>query len=227
MVRATATEAYPRASQGGGVPFFRVRLNPDQHAVLVDLENRVSGNAVVRYAAPMFHEIEDLWERQSRRTVFDGSAFVSPNAAGLPPPCWTYDEGAASIFCSVPRRSGLEGSDEVLRALIRTSRGDVRPERGAHLRALASQIESIDLTRRRKRRRRDEFDDVGRFREPEAVEWVPPLNRSQWVERLRGATREGTDLEPDAVDAAVVAGIMGSIGLTWLLAEIRPRSTGE
>jgi hypothetical protein len=225
MVRWSAAEAHARASQGGGVPFFRVRLNPDQHDVLVELENRVSGDGVVRYAAPVFHQIEELWERQSTRKVFDRSAFIAPTAAGAPPSCWTYDDGGVPIFCSEPRRGELETSDGVLRALIRVGRNDARAERGSHLRALASQMENIDLTPRRRRRRIDDLEDRTPYREADEIAWMrPPLDRSEWVERLRRAAPERADADIEAaVDAAVIANTAGSIGLTWLLAEIQPR----
>lgn len=224
MVRRNAVEAPGRQSQGGGVPFFRVRLNGNQHEVLAELESRVGGDAVVRYAAPLFHRIEDLWVRQSTRAVFAGSAFIAPSAAGNPPSCWTYDNNGAPIFCSQPRRGESERSDDVLGAIVRAA-GEARPQRGTHLRALASEISQIDLTSRRKRRRIDDIDDRGRYREPRDEEWVrPPLDRWEWAERLRAVAPQRADAEIEtAVDAAVVANAVGSIGLTWLLAEIRSR----
>jgi hypothetical protein len=216
MIRRNATEANARLSQGGGVPFFRVRLNRDQQDVLLDLESRVGGAAVVRYAAPVFHQIEDLWSRQATRTVFAGSTFIPPSAAGTPPSCWTYDDWGSPIFCSEPRSGEPETSDDLLRALIRAGQPEVQRDRRAYLRELASKVEGLDLTPRRRRRSPDELEEGESSREPEGVEWVrAPLTRWEWVERLRAAAPERIDFDVEAaVDAAVVANTAGAIGLT-------------
>jgi hypothetical protein len=229
MIRRNATEANARLSQGGGVPFFRVRLNRDQQDVLLDLESRVGGAAVVRYAAAMFHQIEDLWSRQVTRTVFPGSTFIPPSDAGSPPSCWTYDDSGSPIFCSEPRSGEPETSDDLLRALVRAGRPDVQRDRRAHLQELASEVEGLHVRPRRPRRGPDEIEEGRRAREPDEVEWVrAPLVRSEWVERLRAAAPERTEFDVEAaVDAAVVANTAGAIGLTWLLAEIRPRGVVE
>jgi hypothetical protein len=224
MVRANALEAAARRSQGGGLPFFRVRLNADQHAVLLELEQRVAADAVVRYAAPRFHQIEDLWVRQSTRAVFAGSTFIAPSHAGSPPSCWTYDDTGAPIFCSEARRAEGESVNDVLRALIRRD----RPSRTAHLRALASEVGALDLSQVRRRSRIDEFDEriPSRERGDEEGEYLPPpLARSEWVERLGAAAPRDVPLDLEvAVDAAVVANAASAIGVTWLLADIQTHS---
>jgi hypothetical protein len=194
--------------------------------VLLDLESRVGGAAVVRYAAPVFHQIEDLWSRQATRTVFAGSTFIPPSDAGSPPSCWTYDDLGSPIFCSEPRSGEPETSEDLLRELVRKG---VQRDRREHLRELASEVEGLDLTPRRPRRSPDEIEEGRRAREPDEVEWVrAPLVRSEWVERLRAVAPERTDFDVEAaVDAAVVANTAGAIGLTWLLAEIRPHGTVE
>jgi hypothetical protein len=220
MKRRSAAETRRRQSQGGGIPFFRVHLDRDQHEVLAELENRVGADAVVRYAAPIFHRIEDLWVRQATRAVVAASTFIPPSTAGNPPSCWTYDDSGSPIFCSEPRRGQSEGRDEVLRALVRTARD--RAGRREHLRALASEIESIDLTPRR-RRRLDESDQRRVGERGYEAEWVrPPLDRWEWSERLRSAAPERLEGEiASAVDAAVIAHAVSSIGLTWFIGEIR------
>jgi len=230
MVRRSAKEAQGRTQQGGVVPFFRVRLNDDQHDVLAELEKQVGADAVVRYAAPLFHRIEDLWVRQSTKGVFAASVFIAPSEAGAPPSCWTYDDNGTPIFCSEPRRGESERSDDVLRAVVLAAIGRGRPQTVVHLQALASQVGQIDLTTRRKRRRIDDRDDGGREREgPDEAEWVrPPLARWEWVDQLRAVApeRADTDIET-AADAAVIANASASIGLTWLLAEIQPRGGAD
>jgi len=225
MIRRSARETRPRQARGGSVPFFRVRLNADQHDVLIDLERRVGADAVVRYGAPLFHEIEDLWVRQATRGVFSASSFIPPSRAGNPPACWTYDEQGTSIFCSEPRFEEAERRDDVLRAIVQVAR-ERESERTSHLRALASEVGEIDLTPRHRRRRIDDTYREARDSEDRHLEWVrPPLPRAEWLDRLQEVFVERPEEAiGQAVDAAVVANAAASIGLTWFLAEVRARS---
>ena len=225
MVRRNAAETRDRRTQGGGVPFFRVRLNSVQQEVLVELENRVGANAVVRYAAPLFHLIEDLWVRQSTRAVFADSVFIAPSEAGATPACWTYDDHGVSIFCSDPRRGEFERDEGVLRSVVQSALRRDRPNRASHLRTLAAEVAEVDLRPRRRRRRIDEGEEWPPEWEPREAALVrPPLERWEWRERLRAAAPEREDVELDiAADAAFVASAAASAGFTWLLAEIEPQ----
>ena len=227
MVRANAVEAPSRRAVGGGVPFFRVRLSPDQHAVLTELEARAGADAVVRYAAPLFHQIGDLWMRQATREVFEHSTFIAPSQAGTTPGCWTYDDGGAPIFCSEPMRGEAETSRSLISAVVVQARSAERRDWTAHLRILADNVARIDLTAPWRRRRIDEIEraDVSGRRREEAMRVRPPLDRDEWRERLWAfvSDREVVELEA-AVDAAVVANAAAAVGISWLLADIRPRN---
>ena len=227
MLRTSAVEAPGRRSRGAGVPFFRVRLDKEQHGVLMELENRVGGDAVVRYAAALFYRIEDLWVRQATRAVIEGSTFIPPSAAGDPPSCWTYDDSGAPIYCSEPRIGELEGRSGLLRSIVRVARARERLQRTDHLRALAAEVEGIDLASKQRRQRLDDRYLGGSHREGRGeAEWVrPPLERSEWARELRAAAPQRTDDEvAAAVDAAVIANAVSSIGLTWFIADIRESS---
>jgi hypothetical protein len=53
----------------------------------------------------------------------------------------------------------------------------------------------------------------------------PPLERSEWAEELRAAAPQRTDDEiAAAVDAAVIANAVSSIGLSWFIADISESS---
>jgi hypothetical protein len=229
MFRRNAREAKARSSGGGGVPFFRVRLNPDQHDVLMELENRVGSDAVVRYAAPLFHEIEDLWVHQSVRGVFAHSTFVAPSKAGKPPSCWTYDESGAPIFCSESRPDEADLGEDVLRALVHVAEGRPESQLSDHLRVLAAEVNQIDLAPRRRRRRLDDREVRRVHPSRTEAEWVrPPLTRLEWIEQVYELDPELTETElRTVVDAAVVANAAASTGLTWLLAEIQLRDLGR
>lgn len=70
-------------------PFFRFRRAAAQHNVLRRLERNLLGQAVVRYAAPAFHELGELEEAQIRRRVIELSGHVSPVTLGSHR-VWTY-----------------------------------------------------------------------------------------------------------------------------------------
>ena len=116
MIGATAGQRAARSLQGGALPYFRVFLDRDQHEVLSDLEQSVGQDAVVRYAAPRFHRIEDLWVRQATRQVAGDSVFISPSEAGNPPSCGPLTMLAIRSF-SAPRRGSAERREDVLRTL--------------------------------------------------------------------------------------------------------------
>ena len=224
MVRRSAREARDRASQGGAIPFFRVRFNPDQHGVLLELEARAGANAVVRYAAPLFHEMNDLWMRQFTRSVLPNSTFVAPSEAGSPPGCWTYDGSAQPIFCSSPRRGESELSEDVFRGIVRTARSQARQTEASHLQALASEVSEIDVTRPSRRAALEGLPDV-------SVERVSgrlpaPLTRAGWSQRIRTAAPGHPSAAVEAaIDAAVIASTAASIGVAWFLADVRTRGT--
>jgi hypothetical protein len=228
MIGPTAGQRTARGVQDGGLPYFRVFLDPNQHDVLLDLEQHVGQDAVVRYAAPCFHRIEHLWVRQATREVAGDSVFIAPSDAGNPPSCWTYDDAGTPIFCSEPRRGEPERRDDVLRVAARTAR-ERGPERDQHLRALSDGVAGVDLSpirHRRSGRWRHEELDYGRREYPDRYGGPPiagRLPRDEWSERLQAAAPEAEAQQLElAVDAAVVANTAASIGLTWFLVEVRP-----
>jgi hypothetical protein len=224
MIGATAGQRMARSAQGGGLPYFRVFLDRDQHQVLSDLEQSVGQDAVVRYAAPCFHRIEDLWVRQATRKVAGDSVFIAPNDAGNPPSCWTYDYAGNPIFCSEPRRGAPEWREDVLRIAVRMAR-ERGPERDQHLRVLSEGVAGLDLSPIKRRRRRKE-PEHRRPEHPDLYEGpliTGRLPREEWAERLQTAAPEAEAPQLElAVDAAVVANTAASIGLTWFLVEVRP-----
>jgi hypothetical protein len=187
---------------------------------LVDLEKQASGDALVRYAAPMFHQIEELWGHQSTRSVFANSVFASPSAAGVPPTVWTFDASGMSIFCSAPRRVETDRSEGLARSIVRTALARNRVSTREHLRTLAQEVEQVDYSERRRsqrpRRTLERAEDVLFAR--------PPMSRAEWADRLHRVApdRSPADVEP-AIDAAVIANAAAAGGFTWLLATVRER----
>lgn len=70
-------------------PYYRFTRTKHQHVILRRLQRRLGTQAVVRYAAPAFSRRADLEHRHMRRTVIDGSGFVSPTRLGGHA-VWTY-----------------------------------------------------------------------------------------------------------------------------------------
>ena len=75
-------------------PYYRFKVDPPQHNVLRRLERRLVGAALVRYAAPAFHRLEDLEVAQLSRAIIERSGHVSPEALGGHR-VWTYQSAGA------------------------------------------------------------------------------------------------------------------------------------
>ncbi|MBB5786733.1 hypothetical protein [Jiangella mangrovi] len=75
-------------------PYYRFKVDPAQHNVLRRLERRLDGVALVRYAAPAFHRLEELEVAQVARTIIEQSGHVSPEALGGHR-VWTYQSAGA------------------------------------------------------------------------------------------------------------------------------------
>ncbi|HRF10306.1 MAG TPA: hypothetical protein PL193_16915 [Xanthobacteraceae bacterium] len=62
-----------------GEPYFEVRITPHQQTALMQLQSRVRGKAVVRYASPAFWSRSDFDLYDQSRKILLKSAFVCPS----------------------------------------------------------------------------------------------------------------------------------------------------
>jgi hypothetical protein len=72
-----------------GQPYYRFTRSAPQHEVLRRIERRLMGGAVVRYAAPAFHERGQFESAILRGSVVAESGFVAPATLGSHR-VWTY-----------------------------------------------------------------------------------------------------------------------------------------
>lgn len=113
-------------------PYYRIKLEKEQLAVLLELQDRFSGRASVCYTAGCFHTRPEFYSYKVAGSVADNSIFLPLNrvngelvAMGLHPPrvaedhFWTYDpNGRLGLLCSEARP--LEGLHwEELRQTLR------------------------------------------------------------------------------------------------------------
>ena len=110
-----------------GQPYYRFTRSAPQHVVLRRIEKRLKGGAVVRYAAPAFHERGQFERAILRGSVVAESGFVAPATLGSHQ-VWTYQgpgrtgyanpDGPWERFASVEEvfsaglLSGLEQADQ-------------------------------------------------------------------------------------------------------------------
>lgn len=71
-------------------PYYRFKRTREQQKVLGRLERRLGGQAVVRYAAPAFHQLGDLEAAQMTSSVIQQSGHVEPKRLARHQ-VWTYD----------------------------------------------------------------------------------------------------------------------------------------
>jgi hypothetical protein len=62
-----------------GGPYYEVRITPHQQKALLQLQKRVKGKAIVRYAAPAFWSRAHFDLHDARRQVLVNSAFICPS----------------------------------------------------------------------------------------------------------------------------------------------------
>ena len=120
MIRRTAKEYQAVAAMGGAlnVPYYRFpiteALTSDQHEMLLALDD---GSNLVFYAAPRFHQINEINQAWSRTDVARRSLFVAPSTIGPLDDTQHHVafDGANTWLCSEPRAlevltsQGLEG----------------------------------------------------------------------------------------------------------------------
>lgn len=87
----------PTAAQWGlwRQPYFRFQRSDRQQRILAALERSAAGDALIRYAAPAFWQVQDLETAHLRSEVLLRSGFVSP-ASLTGHRWWTYDTPGTS-----------------------------------------------------------------------------------------------------------------------------------
>jgi hypothetical protein len=123
-----------------GGPYFEVAFTPHQQKALVQLETRVKGAAVVRYASPRFWSRKDFDSHDEKRQVLENSAFIAP-AAVKSHRKWFYDSSAnKAVLNPAPEDAESERWSAVLDELTgRATRQSLRE----HIRSLAEQLGEI------------------------------------------------------------------------------------
>jgi hypothetical protein len=71
-------------------PYFRMNIEDEQHDILLNLENKLSDKAQVRYATPVFWRYDELQKNMMEKKILNYSKFVSPNGIGKGHSCWVY-----------------------------------------------------------------------------------------------------------------------------------------
>ena len=119
--------------------YLRIDLSRRQHQRLRDLERAVAPSAVVRYAAPSFWSLEDLWRAQTGRHVAERSLYASPLALGSHER-WTWSPGMGSLAHSTPREFAAETGDTFPETLVQAAVAPGRQEPRQHLSRLAAAL---------------------------------------------------------------------------------------
>lgn len=106
MKRASAAEV-SKHNLPISLPFYRFKITEakksNQHDLLLELDD---GSCLVAYAAPRFHELDEINDAWLTNSVASRSIFVQPSAIGVlddEPHHVAYDDNTAWI-CSEPRQ---------------------------------------------------------------------------------------------------------------------------
>jgi hypothetical protein len=133
-----------------GQPYFEVKITPHQQAILLQLEERVTRHAVVRYASPAFWSREDFDSHDTNQKILPNSAFISasqvkdhkkwiytgPSGKVLLNPTYeeTYSEGWEGIVNELTENATRQSVREHIRSIASLigedeSEREIPPER--------------------------------------------------------------------------------------------------
>ncbi len=145
------TKAAKPRNVGLEFPFWRFNITPHQQIILNKIENKLNKRAVVSYAAPAFHDLEDLYFHTENVSLVDNSTFVRPSLLNGHSK-WAYDRpGGVGFGCSEPegfeQPSLLERINQAVREQAdNVGTGDENEAR-ANLRALSTTLRELDVDR--------------------------------------------------------------------------------
>jgi hypothetical protein len=121
-----------------GRPYYRISTDDWQHRTLLALESALVDEAVVRYAAPSFHERRRFEDLHRARSVLQQSVFVGPGVIGTSHSVWTYDRpGIAGYANPEPEIVDLDDFDSLVSVIRETARPSTLRE---HLSALSQHL---------------------------------------------------------------------------------------
>lgn len=125
------------------LPYYRYLLYNHQHKDLIKLERDLGGNALVRYAAPVFHKYTVLEQKYLDQELLLHSNFVSPAAIGRTHTCWTFQDPGGVGYAN-PSRRGVPSIDgEKFFGSLPDSAGE-RSTLLQHLVALAAELPELE-----------------------------------------------------------------------------------
>jgi hypothetical protein len=105
----------PKAVRGQGLsaPCYKFRVSEGQHKTLMSLESMVQPDALVRYAAPAFWMISELYSHQHHLKVIKNSFFIVPDKK-KPTGCWYEGANAKGTWNPEPLEAGIQRFDELV-----------------------------------------------------------------------------------------------------------------
>lgn len=120
-----------------GGPYFEVGITPHQQKLLSNLQNRVRGRAVVRYASPAFWSRAEFDRHDEQRQVLINSAFIPPSRIKTHRK-WMYAGSSGKVVLN-PDLEDLDAEswESVLREMTELAKEESLRE---HVRLLASAI---------------------------------------------------------------------------------------
>ena len=106
FLQAKRPNHYPRAPKhiravGMNGPCWSFNVDSGQQAALERVASKLTGKALVAYASPAFHKVQQLYAHQTRATIIENSTF--PEVTGL--------RGHSKWFYNIPGAGGIANPD--------------------------------------------------------------------------------------------------------------------
>jgi len=141
-----------------GGPYYQAAITGHQQRRLVELEERIKGRALVRYAAPAFWQRTEFDHHDARREILRHSAFTSPKTVGSHRAWMFQPRNGKAYFNPEFEETNGEGWEALVPVLTERAQRETLRE---HIHRLAASL--TDSTREAAEQRN--FERIMRLRE--------------------------------------------------------------
>lgn len=142
-------------------PYFRYRVDDDQHALLSHLAKKFKGSALVLYAAPAAKKVDELVRNHVNGSTLKNTNFTSAERLDGHKVNTYIKSGTYSIACSEPERIGATDIYEAIDAIKAPSEGGNSSSLVIFAEGLSSTLKESSVAPSYRQAFRDRLEQLG------------------------------------------------------------------